>query len=172
MKRLPLAALVLLPIALAGCAPQPHHVADPILEPTGAETLPTWVRHPETATATLTIPADLLFATDSAELSSGAVTVLQHVLDEARPPTAHTLVEGYADSDGDAAHNQALSERRAEAVAQWLIAHGVSPTSITTRGWGETRPAVEETDGTAKAQNRRVVVTVTNPTSNTQGEQR
>ena len=174
MKRL---ALLLLAVLLAACGPHPHHVADPVLEPTGAETVPTWVRQPETGTTVLTIPADLLFAVDSADLTDAARTVLQQVLDEARPAQARTLVEGYADSDGDAAHNQVLSERRATAVAQWLTANGVAPTSITTRGWGETRPAVAETDDATKGQNRRVVVTVTSTTksnsnSNTQGAQR
>ena len=180
MKRPALAAL--LAIMLAGCAPKPHHVPDPVLEPTGAETLPTWARHTETATATatatLTIPADLLFAPDSADLSPAARTVLQQILTEARPATARTLVEGYADSDGDATHNQLLSERRATAVAAWLTANGVAPASITTRGWGETRPAVEETDDAAKAKNRRVVVTITStpgttsPGTTGNGEQR
>ena len=163
MRRL---ALVL--IALTACAPRLHQAPDPVLRPTGAETLPTWVRNPEAASATLIIPGDLLFATDSADLSDAAQSVLQRVLEEARPATARTLVEGYADSDGDAAHNQILSEERANAVAAWLTAHGIPATSITTRGWGETRPAVAEIDAAAKAQNRRVVVTVTN----TQGEQR
>ena len=172
LRVLPAAAVLaaLAPLAvLAGCAPRPHPVADPVLTPTGAETLPVWVRQADgagsnaTATATLTIPADLLFAKDSADLTAAAVTVLRQVLGEAGRTGARTVVEGYADSDGDAAHNQVLSERRAAAVADWLVGSGVAPASITTRGWGETRPAVEETDEAAKARNRRVVVTVTGP---------
>ncbi|MGI8808864.1 MAG: OmpA family protein [Acidimicrobiales bacterium] len=93
-----------------------------------------------------------------------AVTVLAQVVAEvgARPAgdTARVLVEGYADSDGDVRHNQDLSERRAGAVATWLAANGVPAAAITTVGWGETKPAVEETDDATKAQNRRVVVTV------------
>ena len=169
MKRLA-AVCVVAAALLAACSPHHHTAPDPVLEPTGAESLPTWERSTDagTATATLTIPADLLFATDSAALSPAAVDLLGTVAVEAQPATARVHVEGFADSDGDAAHNQALSERRAEAVAQWLGANGVNPQAITTQGWGETRPAVPETDEAAKAKNRRVVVTVTNK----QGEQR
>ncbi|MGH9280233.1 MAG: OmpA family protein [Acidimicrobiales bacterium] len=166
-------------LVLAGCS-HPQAARPPVLAPTGAEAavaatvpggperLPTFQRR-EDGTATLVIPADVLFATDSAELGPAAATVLQQIVAEARPP-ATVLVEGFADGDGEAAYNQALSERRAASVAAWLTANGVQPSAVTTRGWGETRPAVPEVDDggvqatqaeAAKAQNRRVVVTVT-----------
>jgi outer membrane protein OmpA-like peptidoglycan-associated protein len=130
--------------------------------PDGAETLPDWDRRD--GTATLVIPSDLLFAKGAAVLDPAAISVLAQVVAEVRSRPAGrpaaVLVEGYADGDGDAAQNQALSERRAGAVAAWLAANGVPADTITTAGWGETRPAVEETDEASKAANRRVVITV------------
>jgi OOP family OmpA-OmpF porin len=129
--------------------------------PSGPETLPTWQRGD--GQATLVVPADLLFATDEADLGPAAVTVLAQVLDEvaAAGSGANVLVEGFADGDGDAGHNQRLSEQRAAAVARWLAEHGVDPSAVTTAGWGETRPVAHENDEAGKSQNRRVVVTVT-----------
>lgn len=163
---LALAAAVL----LAACAGSPAAGRDPDLRPTGAErgpavtvpagpeSLPTWQRQPD-GTATLVVPADLLFAKDSAALNPAAATVLQEVV-TALAPGGKVLVEGHADSDGETSHNQALSERRAASVADWLAAHGVPRTAITAVGWGETRLAADEIDEAAKAKNRRVVVTV------------
>jgi len=74
---------------------------------------------------------------------------------------ASVLIEGHADADGDADHNQELSELRATAVAVRLAADGLEPSTITTRGWGETRPVAQGTDEATKSQNRRVVITIT-----------
>lgn len=126
----------------------------------GPEHLPVW--HRADGRATLVVPADLVFGKDSADLGPAAVSVLDGVLREVETGTgADVLVEGHADGDGDRAHNQDLSERRAAAVAGWLSSNGVDPSAITTRGWGDTRPAVDEIDDAAKAENRRVVITVT-----------
>ena len=130
--------------------------------PTGPETLPTWQRDAASGKATLVVPADLLFAKDSSALSSAAATVLDLVVAE-YAPGASVLVEGFADGDGEASYNQALSERRASATADWLAAHGVPRHAVTAVGWGETRPVAAETDEAGKAKNRRVAVTVTPP---------
>ncbi len=154
---------------LAGCTSRSTAGPDPDLRPLGdepavavsvpdgPETLPTWQR--QEGRATLTIPADLLFAKDSADLGPTAVEVLGRVVDEVTAD-AKVLVEGHADGDGDEGHNQELSERRAATVGAWLADHGIDPSAITTRGWGESRPVADEKDDTAKSENRRVVITV------------
>ncbi|MEA2685039.1 MAG: hypothetical protein QOE93_234 [Actinomycetota bacterium] len=158
-------------LVVGGCSGQASTSPDPDLRgrgaeapvavtiPGGSESLPTWDR--DEGVATLTVPADLLFATDSAALGPAAMVVLGQVVDEARARRpAQVLVEGHADGDGDPDHNQTLSEQRAAAVAAWLTTNGLDPSTITTRGWGETRPVAEETDEVAKAENRRVVITL------------
>jgi outer membrane protein OmpA-like peptidoglycan-associated protein len=84
-------------------------------------------------------------------------------------PSLKVEVQGYASEEGTAEHNQALSERRANRIRDWLIGEGVSPNKITrTVGYGERYPAIpERTDVSAsaleatRAQNRRVAVMVT-----------
>ncbi len=70
------------------------------------------------------------------------------------------IVVGHTDSSGNAAYNSALSLRRAELLKQELIAMGMSPASITTRGAGESELAVLTGDGVKEALNRRAEVTL------------
>lgn len=67
------------------------------------------------------------------------------------------LIVGHTDSDGDAAANQALSEKRALAVKNYLISHfQIAAARIQTEGKGESLPIASNTTTEGKAQNRRV----------------
>ncbi len=66
------------------------------------------------------------------------------------------VVEGHTDSDGDDAYNQALSEDRAAAAVDYLVASGVSADRLDSAGFGESRPIdTNDTDG-GKSKNRRI----------------
>lgn len=65
-------------------------------------------------------------------------------------------VQGHTDDVGADETNQALSQRRAEAVRQYLIGKGVSANRLVARGYGESVPLVADTTETAREQNRRV----------------
>jgi outer membrane protein OmpA-like peptidoglycan-associated protein len=68
-------------------------------------------------------------------------------------------IEGHTDSVGDAATNQRLSERRAQAVRGYLInKHGVAPGRLEAIGLGESRPLIPGGDGVDEPRNRRVQV--------------
>jgi outer membrane protein OmpA-like peptidoglycan-associated protein len=68
-------------------------------------------------------------------------------------------IEGHTDTVGDPASNQALSERRAAAVRDYLVAKfGVAPDRLVAVGLGETQPLVTTPDETPNARNRRVQV--------------
>jgi OOP family OmpA-OmpF porin len=67
-------------------------------------------------------------------------------------------VGGHTDSVGDADYNQGLSERRAQAVADFLAGKGVAPGRMTVVGFGELQPVADNTTEDGRAQNRRVVV--------------
>jgi OmpA-OmpF porin, OOP family len=67
--------------------------------------------------------------------------------------------DGYADSVGDAAYNQRLSMRRAQAVRAYLIGKGLSPAMIRTEGKGEDAPVGDNATADGRAQNRRTEVT-------------
>lgn len=66
------------------------------------------------------------------------------------------LVEGHTDNQGSAAANQALSEKRAQAVVAWLTAHGVPATRLSAKGFGQTKPLTDNGTEDGRAKNRRV----------------
>ena len=75
-------------------------------------------------------------------------------------PGLEIEVEGHTDSVGSDAMNQSLSENRAEAVRQYLLAQGVPKDAIVSRGFGETMPLATNDTSDGKAQNRRVEIVV------------
>jgi outer membrane protein OmpA-like peptidoglycan-associated protein len=70
-------------------------------------------------------------------------------------------VQGHTDSQGSAESNLWLSQRRAEAVRDYLIrVHGISPDRLTARGYGESEPIASNDTEAGRAQNRRVELVV------------
>jgi outer membrane protein OmpA-like peptidoglycan-associated protein len=65
-------------------------------------------------------------------------------------------VEGHTDNQGNAAANQALSEKRAQAVVVWLTAHNVPAGRLTAKGLGPTQPVADNSTDDGRAKNRRV----------------
>ena len=70
------------------------------------------------------------------------------------------MILGHTDSDGDAAHNQELSQRRAESVKQYLVSKGVDASKLMTKGMGETDPIATNQTDNGKFRNRRIEFTV------------
>ena len=70
------------------------------------------------------------------------------------------ILEGHADERGTREYNQALGERRASSVYDYLTSRGVQPVRLATISYGELRPAVLGSNPAAWAQNRRVVTVV------------
>jgi outer membrane protein OmpA-like peptidoglycan-associated protein len=111
--------------------------------------------------ATLNLQEDVLFKTDSDVLRPGA-------LDELRPlagylksePGVRVAIDGYTDSRGTDAHNQALSERRAASVRAALDAMGVVRARFVVQGHGESNPVATNATPEGMRQNRRVEVTL------------
>jgi OmpA-OmpF porin, OOP family len=65
-------------------------------------------------------------------------------------------IEGYTDNVGQAAANQALSEKRAQAVVAWLVAHDVASARLSGKGFGPANPVGDNTTEDGRAKNRRV----------------
>ncbi|MEW6263811.1 MAG: OmpA family protein [Thermodesulfobacteriota bacterium] len=65
-------------------------------------------------------------------------------------------VAGHTDSLGGEAYNRNLGRRRGETVRSWLIRHGVNPSRLTVRSYGESRPAADNATEQGRARNRRV----------------
>lgn len=70
------------------------------------------------------------------------------------------ILEGHADERGTREYNQALGERRANAVFDYMTARGVAQIRLATISYGELRPAVLGSNPAAWAQNRRVVTVI------------
>ncbi len=76
-------------------------------------------------------------------------------------PDVTAEVAGHTDSIGNATYNRDLSERRADAVRQYLIDHGVAPSRLKAVGYGELQPVADNGTPEGRARNRRVELRVT-----------
>jgi len=75
-------------------------------------------------------------------------------------PDVRVVAEGYTDDIGTEAYNQALSERRARAVMNYLVNLGIPAARITAVGFGESNPVASNATADGRAQNRRVELKV------------
>jgi OOP family OmpA-OmpF porin len=101
----------------------------------------------------------VLFDTNSATLKPESSADLNRAVDLLRRvPTMRGTIEGYTDSQGPDAYNQTLSERRAQAVAQYIIDRGIDKSRIQWRGYGAARPVADNGTADGRAQNRRVIL--------------
>ena len=109
----------------------------------------------------VTMPQDILFAIDSADLRPDLRRDLGALASnlQAYPDTTVDIV-GHTDNTGDAGYNQALSQRRANSVSDALIANGVSSARIRAFGRGEAEPVSDNLTPEGRAQNRRVDIII------------
>lgn len=77
-------------------------------------------------------------------------------------PDINVEVAGHTDSRGSAEYNQNLSQRRANAVREFLISNGIRADRLTTRGYGESKPIADNSTEDGRARNRRVELRVEN----------
>ena len=71
-------------------------------------------------------------------------------------PSLKLRIEGHTDNVGQAAANQALSEKRAASVVAWLTQHGIAGTRLTAKGLGASKPIADNATDEGRAKNRRV----------------
>jgi outer membrane protein OmpA-like peptidoglycan-associated protein len=110
---------------------------------------------------TLNMPSNITFALNSSDLNAqffNALDGVSMVLKE----YDKTVVEvaGHTDSSGSDQYNQALSERRAQAVAGYLSSHGVKTQRLITIGAGEGHPVASNDTEQGRSANRRVELTI------------
>lgn len=99
------------------------------------------------------------FEFDKSTLTALAKDTLSQVAATLRNfPDAKIEIQGHTDWIGSEAYNQALSERRANAVRDYLISIGIAGSRITALGHGETRPVATNETAAGRAENRRVVI--------------
>ena len=165
---LAMALALALPLAGAGCAKKP--IATTPVPPAPTTTTSTTPTPPATTpTPPTEIPkpsanaADLkvvYFAYDSFQLDDGARSALDSNAKLLRDnPTLNVSVDGHCDERGTVEYNQALGQKRAEAVQQYLTDQGIPVARFRVVSYGKERPADEGHDESAWSRNRRVEFT-------------
>jgi outer membrane protein OmpA-like peptidoglycan-associated protein len=127
---------------ISGCASGPKNVA-PVAAPAPAKTY---------------VIEGVNFATASAALTPAAEAKLADAANGVKQSGVKYEVAGYTDSRGSDAYNQGLSERRANAVRNDLIARGVPAANLSARGYGESNPVASNDTEAGRAANRRVEI--------------
>lgn len=156
-------------------APKPEPVAQPA---PAAEPAPAPAPQPEPAAPALTTPQaqqldqaksgdtvvileGVNFEFDSDRLRPDAITILDEAVTVLnRRKDISVDVVGHTDSTGSKQYNQRLSERRARSVYDYFVGKGIAADRLTTKGYGETRPAYSNATHEGRAKNRRVELVV------------
>ena len=111
----------------------------------------------------MTVSAEALFDHDKSVLKPEGKAAL-HELDEAIKAKGARVVDidviGHTDSDGTEEYNQALSERRAQAVRDYMVSEDVDASIIDVSGQGESNPVASNATKEGRAENRRVDIHV------------
>jgi OOP family OmpA-OmpF porin len=102
---------------------------------------------------------NVYFSFDQEEIRPGSAGAIELAVDQLLVcPGMRLRVEGFTDSSGEATYNDGLSERRAEAVRDFLVGAGTDPSRIEIRGRGPSSPAATKDSRVGRAANRRVVI--------------
>ncbi|WP_246160786.1 OmpA family protein [Maribacter flavus] len=100
---------------------------------------------------------NLLFEFDSFDISDDAIAELMQIVSYLNSnPTVSISIMGHTDAIGTAAYNQFLSKKRASAVAQFLMQHGIAANRIDYDGFGSSRPIGTNNTSSGRHENRRV----------------
>lgn len=164
-----LALTALLVFAVAGCAKKPAATTPvppaptqqtPTPTPTPAPTPPPAPSEPAKPAATARDLQIVYFAYDSFTLDDGARAALDSNAKLLRDnPALAVSIDGHCDERGTVEYNQALGQKRAETVQQYLTDAGISGSRFRVISYGKERPVDEGHDESAWAKNRRVEFT-------------
>ena len=95
---------------------------------------------------------------DSAVILPESASLMSEIADALirNPRIKRIEIQGHTDNSGTPDHNKILSEQRANAVRDWLTAHGVPGDRLVARGFGQEKPLVPNVTTGNRARNRRV----------------
>ncbi len=105
----------------------------------------------------------ILFDTEKANIKPGAAAALNQITGSIgqRYGSSQVRVMGFADSRGDKGHNKELSEKRAEAVKNYLVAKGkIDAARVSVEPMGEAQPVASNATAAGRQENRRVEIAV------------
>jgi len=120
------------------------------------------VSRPSEGQIDVRLTSDILFDWDSAALRTSSQQTVRDLADTFKRYSDINIieVEGHTDSTGPERYNQGLSQRRAAAVRNYLVAQGVPSRRISARGFGETRPKGSNDTAEGRQLNRRVEIRI------------
>ena len=153
------------PVAQPEPAPAPVPAAEPVAQP--APPAPEYKTEQAAqldkaqSGDTVVILEGVNFEFDSARLRPDALPILDEavtVLDRRKDISVDVV--GHTDSTGTTQYNQGLSERRAKAVYDYFVSKGIAADRLSSRGYGETKPAYSNATREGRAKNRRVELVV------------
>ena len=103
------------------------------------------------------------FETDSDQIDPRSFGLLDEVVDTLirNPDIKLVEIQGHTDSAGSDGYNQALSEKRANSVKDYVISKGIDAGRISSRGFGESKPIASNDTPEGRAQNRRIEIKIT-----------
>ncbi len=102
------------------------------------------------------IVRNILFELNKAYLKKESLDIIDRLVKIMKSNSQLKVeVQGYTDSTGSAAHNQKLSERRADAVVAYMIKSGISPERVKAVGFGEKKPVADNKTPSGRRKNRR-----------------
>jgi len=113
----------------------------------------------------LKILLPVLFDTDRDTIKPESTPVLTQIANylKQHPEVRKLRIEGHTDSTATTSHNIKLSQKRVNAVANWLVLQGISSDTLDAKGFGEQCPIASNKTDDGKAKNRRVVFVVVDP---------
>ena len=109
-----------------------------------------------------TVALQINFANNSAEIDSSSFAQMQKYVAFLTQHTNYSAkIVGYTDSRGSASYNKNLSQKRADAVVNYLVSNGVSAKQLSSFGEGENNPIADNKTVEGRAQNRRIEANLT-----------
>ncbi len=108
----------------------------------------------------ISLPGEVLFKTDKFDLKPAAMAKLDQIADALRTKDQAIVVYGYTDNVGTREHNMELSDKRAQAVRDYLVSKGLPRDTVRAEGKGPDSPLADNGSVEGRAQNRRVEIVV------------
>lgn len=106
----------------------------------------------------ITITEKIQFEHDKATIMAVSFSLLDEIVGviKKNPHIKKIQIEGHASAEGNARHNQKLSESRAQSVMKYLTEHGIAKEALLAKGFGIDKPIAENETEAGREQNRRV----------------
>jgi len=121
--------------------------------------------------AVLTLGSNILFDVDGTTLKPGAYPAINQIASYLKQhPDRTVTIEGFTDSTGSSAHNDRLSQDRADAVRAALAQAGVDTSRVMARGLGQSQPVASNDTTAGRQLNRRVEVLISDRSGNMPGQ--